>query len=152
MDQSRLGSISCVPWITRTAIPAFRGLVENQLGLIDGRIPMYPGIGCTASRSSLSADRVAGQILHARELGAAGFTIFNLSESTARDILPGLKLGGNGPRQRVCRTRSSQIDARFIRFQCPGYASKPMTAESPSSNSSKVACGISATEKTVVYD
>ena len=73
--------------------PAFRGLVENQLNLIDGRIPMYPGIGATASRCSLSADRVAGQILHARQLGAAGFTIFNLSESTARDILPGLKLG-----------------------------------------------------------
>lgn len=73
--------------------PGFRGLVENQLDLIGGRIPMYPGIGCTASNSSLSADRVAGQILHARQLGAAGFTIFNLSESTARDILPGLKLG-----------------------------------------------------------
>ncbi len=73
--------------------PGFRGLVENQLELIGGRIPMYPGIGCTASNSRLSADRVAGQILHARRLGAAGFTIFNLSESTARDILPGLKLG-----------------------------------------------------------
>ncbi len=73
--------------------PSFRGLVENQLNLIGGRIPMYPGIGCTASNSRLSADRVAGQILHARQLGAAGFTIFNLSESTARDILPGLKLG-----------------------------------------------------------
>lgn len=73
--------------------PGFCGLVENQLDLIGGRIPVYPGIGCTASNSSLSADRVAGQILHARRLGAAGFTIFNLSESTARDILPGLKLG-----------------------------------------------------------
>ena len=73
--------------------PGFCGIVENQLKLIDGRIPMYPGIGCTASNSRLSADRVAGQISHARRLGATGFTIFNLSESTARDILPGLKLG-----------------------------------------------------------
>lgn len=71
----------------------FRGLVENQLALVGGRIPMYPGIGATASNSSLSADRVAGQILAARQLGAAGFTIFNLSESTARDLLPGLSLG-----------------------------------------------------------
>ncbi|MHB8898776.1 MAG: glycoside hydrolase family 10 protein [Thermoguttaceae bacterium] len=73
--------------------PGFCGLVQNQLELVGGRIPIYPGIGATASRSSLSADRVAGQIFHARRLGAAGFTIFNLSESTARDILPGLKLG-----------------------------------------------------------
>jgi len=71
----------------------FRGLVESQLALVGGRIPMYPGIGATASSSSLSADRVAGQILAARQLGAAGFTIFNLSESTARDLLPGLSLG-----------------------------------------------------------
>ncbi len=73
--------------------PGFCGLVENQLDLVGGRIPVYPGIGATASRCRLSADRVAGQIFHARRLGAAGFTIFNLSESTARDILPGLKLG-----------------------------------------------------------
>ncbi len=73
--------------------PSFRGLIENQLELVGGRIPVYPGIGCTASSSSLSADRVAGQILLTRQFGAAGFTIFNLSESTARDILPGLKLG-----------------------------------------------------------
>jgi uncharacterized lipoprotein YddW (UPF0748 family) len=73
--------------------PGFCGLVENQLDLVGGRIPIYPGIGCTASSSSLSADRVAGQIFHARRLGTAGFTIFNLSESTARDILPGLELG-----------------------------------------------------------
>lgn len=81
--------------------PGFRGLVENQLDLIGGRIPMYPGIGCTASNSRLSADRVAGQILHARRLGAAGFTIFNLSESTARDILPGLKLGATSEAAKV---------------------------------------------------
>ena len=73
--------------------PGFCGLVENQLELVGGRIPVYPGIGATASSSSLPADRVAGQIMHARRLGAAGFTIFNLSESTARDLLPGLKLG-----------------------------------------------------------
>jgi len=72
---------------------AFENLVSNQLKLIEGRIPMYPGIGATASRSSLSADRVAGQVLLARQLGAAGFTVFNLQAGTAAEILPGLALG-----------------------------------------------------------
>jgi uncharacterized lipoprotein YddW (UPF0748 family) len=71
----------------------FCNLVENQLRLIEGRIPMYPGIGATASRVTLSADRVAGQIHHARRLGAAGFTVFNFQESVAKHIIPGVGLG-----------------------------------------------------------
>jgi len=71
----------------------FCGLIENQLGLVAGKIPMYPGIGATASRVSLTADRVAGQIHHARRLGAAGFTIFNFSPATAEAIIPGVGLG-----------------------------------------------------------
>ena len=82
----------------------FCGLVENQLELVGGRIPVYPGIGATASRVRLSADRVAGQIHHARRLGAAGFTIFNLSESTAADILPGLRLGATSKAARPTHT------------------------------------------------
>ena len=55
------------------------GLVKNQLGLVEGRIPVYPGIG----QWRLSDDRTVGQIHHARALGADGFTIFNLSRSSA---------------------------------------------------------------------
>jgi uncharacterized lipoprotein YddW (UPF0748 family) len=72
---------------------SFAGLVENQLRLIERRIPLYPGIGATASSSTLGADRVAGQIYHARRLGANGFTVFNYQESTAAGIIPGLALG-----------------------------------------------------------
>ncbi len=72
---------------------AFCALVENQLQLVAGRIPVYPGIGATASRSSLSADRVVGQIFHSRRLGAAGFTIFNFSPAVAETILPGVGVG-----------------------------------------------------------
>jgi len=71
----------------------FAALVKSQQQLVGGRIPLYPGIGATASRSALSVDRVVGQIKLARELGAQGFTIFNLSESTAHDLLPGIALG-----------------------------------------------------------
>jgi len=71
----------------------FSGLVTNQLKLVGDRIPVYPGIGATASRSALSADRVVGQIYHARSLGAAGFTIFNLDKGTLEGIAPGVGLG-----------------------------------------------------------
>ena len=58
-----------------------------------GKVPLYPGIGATASRTTLTADRVAGQIHLARTLGADGFTVFNLSERTAATILPGIRAG-----------------------------------------------------------
>lgn len=73
--------------------PGFVSLVSNQLKLIEGRIPIYPGIGATASRSALSVDRVVGQIHHARALGASGFTIFNLTRGTIENIAPGVGLG-----------------------------------------------------------
>jgi uncharacterized lipoprotein YddW (UPF0748 family) len=70
----------------------FEQLIANQQKLVGGRIPIYPGIGATASRSTLSADRVVAQIGIARRLGADGFTIFNLGPNTAQAILPGLSL------------------------------------------------------------
>ncbi len=72
---------------------SFEGLVRNQLELVGGRIPVYPGIGATATGIRLSADRVAGQVYHARRLGADGFTIFNYQPDTARTIIPVLGLG-----------------------------------------------------------
>ena len=71
----------------------FINLVSNQLRLVEGRVPLYPGIGATASSSTLPPDRVAGQVHHARTLGAAGFTIFNLSKGTIESIAPGFALG-----------------------------------------------------------
>jgi uncharacterized lipoprotein YddW (UPF0748 family) len=74
---------------------AFSTLVANQLKLVDGRIPIYPGIGATASNSGLSPDRVVGQIHHARGLGAAGFTVFNLDRRTIGSIVPAVGLGAS---------------------------------------------------------
>ncbi|MCH5377037.1 MAG: family 10 glycosylhydrolase, partial [Planctomycetes bacterium] len=71
----------------------FCSLVENQLRLVRGRIPIYPGIGATASNSTLTPDRVVAQIHHARRLGADGFTIFNFSQSVAETIIPAVGLG-----------------------------------------------------------
>ena len=71
----------------------FQALVKNQLRLLDGCVPIYPGIGATAARSSLTAARVVGQVHHARKLGAGGFTIFNLGGRTIASIAPGFGLG-----------------------------------------------------------
>jgi uncharacterized lipoprotein YddW (UPF0748 family) len=81
-----------------TSDTEFRALVENQLKLVGGRIPVYPGIGATASSSTLSADRVVGQIHIARSLGAAGFTIFNFDRGTVQSIIPGVGLGAGAQR------------------------------------------------------
>jgi len=73
--------------------PHFGALVENQLKLVAGRIPLYPGIGATASSSGLSADRVVAQIRRARSVGAHGFTVFNFDRGTAESLIPGIGLG-----------------------------------------------------------
>ncbi len=72
----------------------FTGLLENQLRLVGGRIPVYPGIGAWR----LPPDRVVGQIHHARALGAAGFTVFNLDAGAARSLLPCIALGAGSQR------------------------------------------------------
>ncbi|WP_197231952.1 glycoside hydrolase family 10 protein [Novipirellula artificiosorum] len=73
---------------------SFIGLVSNQLKLVNGRIPIYPGIG----QWRLPNDRVVGQIYHARALGAAGFTIFDLSHGSAETFVPTVGLGvGRNP-------------------------------------------------------
>lgn len=67
--------------------------VEKQVELVGGRIPVYPGVGVTLDRWTLSADRVAGQIGIARSLGAQGFTLFDFGSYVAESVLPGLALG-----------------------------------------------------------
>lgn len=68
----------------------FRALVSNQMELVDGAIPLYPGIGAWRLATP---DRVVGQISIARELGADGFTIFNLDEQTPQLLLGELGIG-----------------------------------------------------------
>ncbi len=72
----------------------FVGLVENQLRLVDGRIPVYPGIGAWR----LTPDRVVGQIHHARLLGAPGFTVFDLGPDAAASVLPAVGAGAGAQR------------------------------------------------------
>lgn len=73
----------------------FVNLLSNQLKLVEGRIPVYPGIGAWQLSS---ADRAVGQIHHARQLGAPGFTLFNLDAGAAQTLLPAVRLGAGAER------------------------------------------------------
>ena len=68
---------------------AFCRLVESQLKYVENRVPVYPGIGAWR----LPPDRTLGQIFLARQLQAAGFTIFDLNEDQAVTLLPLIKVG-----------------------------------------------------------
>jgi len=75
----------------------FRRRVSSQLNDVDGRIPVYPGIGYSASNAQLRPDGVTAQILATRELGAAGFTVFNYNYDMAVNLLPYLAWGVTQP-------------------------------------------------------
>jgi hypothetical protein len=81
-----------------TSDEGFASLVRNQMRLVDGRTPLYPGIGATATDISMTPDRVVGQIHIARSLGAAGWTVFNFDAGTAASIVPGIGSGAGARR------------------------------------------------------
>ena len=55
----------------------FARLVGRQVELVGGKVPVYAGIGATASRSHFTDDRIVGQIFLSRQQRADGFVIFN---------------------------------------------------------------------------
>jgi len=71
----------------------FRQLISRQVGLVGGAVPVYSGIGYASSGSSLTPDRVIGQILISREQGSDGFIIFNMGESLTLTVFPELVKG-----------------------------------------------------------
>lgn len=71
----------------------FQNVTREQLALPRARGRVYPGIGITSSDSQLTADQVIDQIRAARELGADGFLLYQLSTTLRDEVLPALKLG-----------------------------------------------------------
>jgi uncharacterized lipoprotein YddW (UPF0748 family) len=69
--------------------PGFAGLLSNQMRLVAGRIPIYPGIG----QWRLDDHRTVGQIHLARRLGADGFTIFDLTGDSIQSAARAVGLG-----------------------------------------------------------
>jgi uncharacterized lipoprotein YddW (UPF0748 family) len=64
----------------------FRTRVQVQRDEVQGRVPLYPGIG--ASAPGLDPVQVIEQVRIAREEGVPGFIIFNYDPRTAKDHLP----------------------------------------------------------------
>ncbi|MDR0870414.1 MAG: family 10 glycosylhydrolase, partial [Planctomycetaceae bacterium] len=75
----------------------FETTIERQKKLIGGKIPLYPGIGATATGIAMTPDRVAAEIQIARKQNTSGFVIFNLDSRTIQSIPPILKLGVTRP-------------------------------------------------------
>jgi uncharacterized lipoprotein YddW (UPF0748 family) len=71
---------------------ALENLVTTQLPLA-GKVPCYPGIGLSTWNPPTDACKVIDQILAARRAGCKGFTIFELSGATVREVLPLLGKG-----------------------------------------------------------
>jgi uncharacterized lipoprotein YddW (UPF0748 family) len=85
------------PMSYSASVTQFDAYVEEQMRLVAGKIPVYPGIGATATGIALTPDQVAAQIMIARKRGAPGFTIFNLNRETLERIPPVLSLGPTKP-------------------------------------------------------
>ncbi|MFQ6098380.1 MAG: glycoside hydrolase family 10 protein, partial [Armatimonadota bacterium] len=69
---------------------SFRSLVTRQVEWVDGKVPLYPGIGVTLGRWTLTGAETIQQAAVARELGADGFMLFNYSEHIANEVAPTL--------------------------------------------------------------
>jgi uncharacterized lipoprotein YddW (UPF0748 family) len=63
----------------------FAAWVRNQVKLVDGRLPIYAGIGASLS---MNPKQAPAQIRLARSSGAAGFVIFEFSAKSAEAIIP----------------------------------------------------------------
>ena len=64
---------------------------EDQQKHLAGSIPIYPGIGALSTRTTLSSDRIMGQVDMTRRLNAGGFTVFSLNPQTISSIIPDFK-------------------------------------------------------------
>ena len=96
--------------------------VQKQLNLVEGLIPLYPGIGVYLLPS---ADRVVGQIEIARRLGADGFTLFNLTEKSASELVPAMKMGAG--KQKSVAAALDRISLKATSENEVAYENKKVT-------------------------
>lgn len=72
-------------------VSRFASLTHGQLALPRAAGRVYPGLGVTAAESQLRPDQVIEQVVALRKLGAAGFMLFDLSDTLREDTLPALR-------------------------------------------------------------
>ncbi|MCH9656326.1 MAG: family 10 glycosylhydrolase [Planctomycetes bacterium] len=94
----------------------FQIWIEEQQKHLAGSIPIYPGIGALSARTTLSSDRVLGQIAITRQLKTGGFTVFSLNQQTLSSIVPDFKLSaGKVKATPTHRLKSQAIKNRQIK-------------------------------------
>lgn len=71
----------------------FSTLLERQKQLTGRRGVIVPGIGVTASESTLSPEQVVEQIRLVEEAGMNGFILFDLNRTLQNEIFPVLNMG-----------------------------------------------------------
>lgn len=76
----------------------FRRIVERQVAQVDGRIPLYPGIGAFRL---VGTDDLIRQITCTRETGADGFIVFQYDAHLGEEVLPLLHQGMTRQRTHV---------------------------------------------------
>jgi uncharacterized lipoprotein YddW (UPF0748 family) len=84
-DRGYLDFVCPMDYTPHTA--QFDGMVAAQLPLA-GRAACYPGIGLSTWQPPTDVCKLIDQVLAARRLGARGFTVFEYSAATAREVLP----------------------------------------------------------------
>ena len=92
-------------------VESLRAKLEPQMKAIDGRIPVYAGIGVSPTRSSTPVN-LSQQITEARRLGADGFLLFSLT-GFSRDMLPVIALGVTSGRVTLRPDSAQSVTARF---------------------------------------
>ena len=94
----------------------FKIWIEDQQKHLAGSISIYPGIGALSARTTLSSDRVLGQVSVTRQLNTGGFTVFSLNPQTLSSIVPDFKLSaGKVKATPAHRIRNQAIKNRQIK-------------------------------------
>jgi uncharacterized lipoprotein YddW (UPF0748 family) len=80
------------------SLSEMRSQMKAELDAAGGKVPVYAGLMATLGPGQdQPADMAVAQIAAARELGAAGFILFELEEQVLRDLFPVLRLGVTAP-------------------------------------------------------
>ncbi len=72
-----------------TSYSYFTNITTQQLGYVNGRIPLYPGIGAYV----LEPDGFIAQLEAARSMNTGGFIAFELSTSAVNKMFPAARMG-----------------------------------------------------------
>ncbi len=99
-----------------TSDSGFESMTAAQLGYVQGRVPLIPGIG----HWRISDEQALGQVEIARRQGADGFILFNMGASLAETCLPKFARG------RTSEPAVPPHQAPRIRFSTPADNDQPV--------------------------